>query len=313
MEAEFLAWLRGRLPAVKPPIDIGVGDDAAVIACAADSRIAVTTDMLSDGVDFRLGEVDPRRVGRKALAVNLSDLAAMAAQPIATFVSLLLPRSGGTALARELYEGLLPLAEEFSAPVVGGDTNAWDGPLAISVTALGRAGPQGVFVRSGARPGDAILVTGEFGGSILAHQFDFTPRVREALWLREHAKVHAAMDVSDGLTLDLSRLCVESGSGAELELSRIPISSHARRLVAVEQLSLSPLQHALNDGEDFELLLAVDAADAARLVADQPLESLFGVRLTQIGRVINERGLWGIDAAGTRSPLEPGGFQHRFD
>jgi thiamine-monophosphate kinase len=313
MEAEFLAWLRSRLPAVMPPIEIGVGDDAAVLACAADSRIVVTTDMLSDGVDFRLGEVDPRRIGRKALAVNLSDLAAMATRPIATFVSLLLPRSGGAALARELYEGLLPLAEEFSAPVIGGDTNAWDGPLAISVTAIGRAGPHGVFVRSGARPGNAILVTGEFGGSILAHQFDFTPRVREAMWLAKHAKVHAAMDVSDGLALDLSRLCTESGCGAELDLCRIPISVDAETLVAIEQSPPSPLAHALNDGEDFELLLAIDAADAARLVAEQPLEPVYGVRLTQIGRFVGERGIWAVDAAGKRSPLEPGGFQHRFD
>lgn len=313
MEAEFLGWLRERLPEAKSPIEVGVGDDGAVIASDGSSRIVVTTDMLSDGVDFRLGEVDPRRIGRKALAVNLSDLAAMAAQPIATFVSLLLPRNGGAALARELYEGLLPLAEEFSAPVVGGDTNAWDGALAISITVIGRAGRHGLFLRGGARPGDAIVVTGTFGGSILSHQFDFTPRVREALWLAQHAKVHAAMDVSDGLTLDLSRLCAESGCGADLALGRIPVSSDAVRLADTSQIPATPLSHALNDGEDFELLLAINSDDAARLVAEQPLEPLFGVRLTQIGRFVAEHGLWVVDAMGNRLPLEPGGFQHRFD
>src|SRR5207248_8962470 len=123
----------------------------------------------------------PEQIGRKALAVNLSDLAAMAAKPVAALVALALPRQGGEKIAKELYEGLLPLAAEFDCPVAGGDTNSWDGPLVISVTALGEVPPDRRWLRSGAHPGYAILVTGHFGGSILGPQFSFTPRVKEAL------------------------------------------------------------------------------------------------------------------------------------
>ncbi|MGC3970900.1 MAG: thiamine-phosphate kinase [Pirellulales bacterium] len=313
MEAKFLAWLRRRLPTTNPPVEVGPGDDAAVVALGADTRLVATTDMLSDGVDFRLGEVDPRRIGREALAVNLSDLAAMAASPVGVLVSLLLPRHGGAALARELYEGLIPLAEEFSVPIIGGDTNSWDGPLAISVTALGRAGVQGTWLRSRAHVGDAVVVTGSFGGSILAHQFDFTPRIREALVLAEQCRIHAAMDVSDGLTLDLSRLCAESGCGAELDLAAVPISLAAQELTQLRPGAGSALDHALCDGEDFELLLTCDEAEAQKLLAAQPLMERFGVRLTQIGRIVAEPGLWSLAADGTRFPLEPRGFQHRLD
>src|SRR5205085_12612300 len=119
---------------------------------------------------------------------------------------------------------------EFNCPIAGGDTNSWDGPLVISVTALGEVPRERRWLRSGARLGDAILVTGRFGGSILGRQFDFQPRVWEALWLAENATVHAAMDVSDGLSLDLARLCEASGCGALLDLTSIPIAAAANQL-----------------------------------------------------------------------------------
>jgi thiamine-monophosphate kinase len=210
MELEFIRRLRERLPTRQADLLVGPGDDAAVLAWRQAADCVVTTDMLTDGVDFRLAEAEPRQIGRKALAVNLSDLAAMAAVPVAVVVSLALPRTAGLEFAWELYEGLLPLAAEFDTLVAGGDTNAWDGGLVINVTAIGRTTERGPLLRSGARPGDAIVVTGDFGGSILGKHFDFTPRVREALHLRANYDVHAAMDVSDGLSLDLSRLCEES-------------------------------------------------------------------------------------------------------
>ncbi|MBA4018252.1 MAG: thiamine-monophosphate kinase [Pirellula sp.] len=313
MEAQFIAWLRSRLPAPPASLLIGPGDDAAVIDTAKMAGMVATTDMLMDGVDFRLSQVDPRRIGRKALAVNLSDLAAMGSEPVAALVSLSLPRSGGFALARELYEGLLPLAEEFGAAIAGGDTNAWDGPLVISITALGRTTSRGPLLRSGAKAGDAVVVTGELGGSILGKHFDFTPRVREAIALASRYEIHAAMDISDGLLLDLSRLCAESGCGAELELSAIPIAAAAYQLAELQADSCSALDHAVADGEDFELLLALAANDAANAERDQPLLAEHGVRLTPIGRFISEAGIWSVDAAGVREKLEPRGYQHQFD
>jgi thiamine-monophosphate kinase len=244
--------------------------------------------------------------------VNLSDLAAMSATPVAALVSVALPRQGGEVLAKRLYEGMLPLAAEFDCPIAGGDTNSWVGPLVISVTALGEAPPERRWTRSGARPGDAILVTGEFGGSILGRQFDFVPRVREALWLAEHADMHAAIDVSDGLSLDLSRLCEASGCGAVVELERVPVSKAAFELEGQEtgdRKQGTAIDHALGDGEDFELILAVPPDIAADLVERQPL----GVRLTRIGQFIAEPGLFCSGKDGNRKLLAPRGYEHRLE
>ena len=296
MESDLIRWLRTRLPQ-RDNVLVGPGDDAAVLRTG--ENIIVTTDMLMEGVDFLLSEVDPRRIGRKALAVNLSDLAAMAAKPLAAFVSLCLPRSGGEALARELYEGMLPLADEFACSIAGGDTNSWDGPLVISVTAIGEAIARGPLLRRGARPGDAILVTGEFGGSIHAHHFDFRPRVREALWLQHHFELHAGTDVSDGLSLDLSHICEESDVGAILDEAAIPL----RPVVG------NDLNHALADGEDFELVLAIPRAQALRLIDTQPLAH---AKLSLIGEFTAAPGLQLRDADGLLRPLVPRGFEHKL-
>jgi thiamine-monophosphate kinase len=245
MEEDLLRWFRETLPPHKQVL-LGAGDDAAVMRLSAGANLVATTDTIMDGVDFRLGEHEPALVGRKALAVNLSDLAAMAARPVAALVSLVLPIKGGESLAKQLYSGMLPLAAQFDCAIAGGDVNSWSGPLAISVTALGEVQPGREWRRSGARPGDQILVTGSFGGSILGKQFTFTPRVSEALWLAEHLEVHAAIDVSDGLSLDLSRLAEASGVGACLDPDRVPISEAARQLSGSD--GRSPLDHALGDG-----------------------------------------------------------------
>jgi thiamine-monophosphate kinase len=308
MELEFIRRLRERLPKGQGALLVGPGDDAAVLAWRNTGDCVVTTDMLTDGVDFRLEEADTRRIGRKALAVNLSDLAAMAAVPVAVVVSLALPRTAGLELAWDLYEGLLPLAEEFDTQIAGGDTNSWDGGLVISVTAIGGTTERGLLLRSGARAGDAIVVTGDFGGSILGKHFDFTPRVREALYLRANYDVHAAMDVSDGLSLDLSRMCEESRCGAELDLASIPISRAAHEAAGRDPASGTPLDRALGDGEDFELLLAMPTDEARRLAEDKTL----GVRATIVGGFVAEAGLTAIGAGGVRTPLTPRGYEHRF-
>ncbi|MGQ9576061.1 MAG: thiamine-phosphate kinase [Thermoguttaceae bacterium] len=308
MEAELIAHLRRRI-FPHPLLGVGIGDDAAVLRTEGLQRCVLTVDLLADHVDFELAEVDPRRVGRKALAVNLSDLAAMASRPLAGVVSLCLPRAGGMDLAVQLYEGLLPLAEQYGLAIAGGDTNSWDGPLVISVTLLGEVTPQGPLRRSGARPGDAIIVTGAFGGSILGRHLDFEPRVREALLLAQRYSLHAGIDASDGLSLDLAHLLQESGCGAVVQLGSIPIADDARKLAEKLGDGSTPLDHALGDGEDFELILAVPAEEADRMVADQPL----GVPLTRIGQFISEPGLWQVDAGGIRSPLQPRGYQHRLD
>ncbi len=311
LESELFDWLRENLPS-SPRLTVGWGDDAAVLAGLDQGRVVVTTDMLSDGVDFHLDEIDPQQAGHKALAVNLSDLAAMAARPVAAFVSLGLPRQGAgihsaLKLAIELYRGMLPLAEQMDAVIAGGDTNTWDGPLAISITAIGETASRGPLTRSGARVGDQLLVTGQLGGSILGRHLAVEPRVREALLLHERYELHAGIDISDGLSLDASRLAAASGVGAVLALDAIPIAEAAYRLS--DRDARSALEHALADGEDFELLLAapVDAAD--RMLRDQPLD----VPLTRIGEMLATPDLWQVDTGGNRTPLTPQGYQHRAD
>jgi len=287
---------------------LGPGDDAAVLRMAGIDECVITVDLLTDQVDFLLAEVDPRRVGRKALAVNLSDLAAMAARPLAAVLAVALPRQGGLELAVQLYEGILPLAEKYHLAIAGGDTNSWDGPLVITATLLGQVTARGPLCRKGATVGDRIIVTGAFGGSILGRQFDFEPRVNEALLLKDRYVLHAGMDVSDGLAIDLSRLARESGLGAIVDTDCIPIHEDARQLARQRNDGRTPLEHALGDGEDFELLLAVPPNEARRMLAEQPL----GVPLTDIGFYTAEPGLWQRESGGPIQPLTPSGWEHNF-
>lgn len=305
MELALIDWLRKNLPP-HPLLKLGIGDDAAVLSLGRDRDALVTVDVITDQVDFKLDECDPRQIGRKALAVNLSDIAAMGGEPVAAVVGLVLPRDGGLDLAKEIYNGILPLAGKFQTAIAGGDTNSWDGPLVISVTMIGRTTARGPLRRDGARPGDKILVTGAFGGSILGRHFTFMPRVREGLKLHEQFDIHAAIDCSDGLSLDLKRLADASQCGALLEVDKVPIADDAVKLA--EQDGLSPLEHALGDGEDFELILAVPPREAERLLTLQPLN----VPLTCIGSFFSRPGLWQRSAQGLEQPLEAKGYVHRI-
>lgn len=302
-ELAFIDWLRARTPAANR-ILLGPGDDTAILDAFSDAVCLLTTDMLLDGSCFRLAEAGPRRVGRKAMAVNLSDIAAMAGVPVAAVVSVGLPRRGGRALAEELYIGLREVADRFQTAIVGGDTNSWDGALVISVTVLGEVTPRGAVRRQGAQVGDWIMATGPFGGSILGKHLDFTPRVHEALELHALASLHAMIDVSDGLATDLAKLCKESRCGALLRAEAIPIAEAARTM----NDGRSPLDHALGDGEDFELVFTVAEADGRRLLANQPIK---GITLYHIGECLAE-GFW-LEEQGARRPLDPIGYEHELE
>ncbi len=302
-EFDYIHWLRNRTPSSSRVI-LGPGDDAAALDWSSGRPCVVTTDMLMDGVDFKIAEVDPHRVGRKAMAANLSDIAAMAGKPIAAVVAAALPKHGGESLAQRLYLGLREMADAFDTAIVGGDTNTWNGPLVISVTVLGEALGRGIVTRSGAKPGDWLMTTGSFGGSILGRHLDFTPRVREALKLNELVELHAMIDVSDGLSADVYHLCEESHCGAVLFAESIPTSDAAHSLAD----GRTALEHALSDGEDFELAFAVAPVDGARLLRDQPLGD---VRLTKVGEFVAD-GFW-IEDAGVRRGLTPRGWVHTME
>lgn len=310
METDFVAWLVARLPA-DPRLEVPPGDDAAVLRPPAMRRTVVTVDMLMEGTDFIVGpDCSPQAVGHKALAVSLSDLAAMGARPEAAVVAVALPRHGGDALGRGIQAGLETLAAEHGVVLAGGDTNAWDGPLVISTTLLGSVAPGAAWRRDGARPGDLLVATGAFGGSLLGRHLAVRPRVREALSIAARFPVHAAIDCSDGLSLDLARMMAASGTRGVVRLAHIPIHPDAVR--RAERDGGTPLEHALGDGEDFELILALPPDAARGLVAAAGTPPL-DLPITVIGSVEEGAGLVAEAADGSRSPLEPRGFVHAFD
>lgn len=305
-ELEFIRWLRTRVgPHAQVPV--GPGDDAAVVRLAGGRDAVVTTDMMVEGVHFDLTQTTAQHVGRKALAINLSDVAAMAAEPVAAFVSVALPQGGGSALARELFAGIEALAGEFGVSVAGGDTNRTQGPLVINIALLGQTAQRGPVLRSGAKPGDAIVVTGHLGGSLAGRHLTFQPRVREALVLHERYALHAMIDLSDGLATDLGHLLEESGCGAVLDPESIPISTAA---IAASRDGRTALEHALCDGEDFELCIALPEADARRVLDEQPLGE---VPVSLLGKIVAEPGLWWEEKNGTRRPVDVKGYEHPID
>lgn len=297
-----------------PRVPLGIGDDAALVWTAPTGGCLVTTDMLMEGTDFLFEETPwsgapirratPREVGRKALAVNLSDIAAMAGNPTAVFVAVALPRRRCEEIADGLLDGIQDLAREYGVVLAGGDTNVWDGPLVVSITLLGEPTERGAVSRSGARPGDWLLATGAFGGSLLGRHLAFTPRVREAQALHRAVTLDALIDVSDGLAQDATHLARESGVGLRLDAEAIPIHADARRMAV--QSGRTALAHALSDGEDFELLLAVPADEAEGLIATPS----GGVPLSKIGEFTEAAGVRLRGADGTETPLVSAGWVH---
>jgi thiamine-monophosphate kinase len=307
-ERRLLKWIRGRrrreAGASFLSLETDIGDDAAVLADAHGHAMVVTTDMLVEGVHFRREE-GLRRIGRKSMAVSLSDVAAMGCVPRFAVVSAGLPPDLSPDDTRALVAGLDEAAGAFDARVIGGDVVESPTGLTLAVTLLGTGARDRVVRRSGARSGDRILVTGALGGSILGDHLDFTPRVAEGVLLAEGYTIHAMIDVSDGLSTDLHHVLEESGVGARLEAARIPISSAAAEAAGID--GRSPLEHALHDGEDFELLVTLPAPEASRLRAAPP----FATPLTDIGEIRPaSEGCFLVDESGRETPLEVGGHEH---
>ncbi len=276
-EFSLIDWIRQR-SAAADCVPLGIGDDCAILKVTPGENLLVTTDMLMEGRHFRLDEHGAEAVGYKALAVNLSDIAAMAGRPRAAVVAVALPRGRAADIARGLHAGMSPLAARFGVTLAGGDTNAWNGPLVVSITVLGETVAPGAVLRRGASPGDVVLVTGPLGGSFLGRHMRPWPRVAEALALHQHTNLRAMIDISDGLAGDLAHILTESGGlGATLDASAIPIHPDAEKLA--QRDGRSSLDHALQDGEDFELCVVVSPEDAERLL-DHPPE---GVHLQRVG------------------------------
>ena len=288
-EFQLIARLTQSLPS-HPAVDVGPGDDCAVLDLGVPGkRFLFKTDAVVEGVHFTR-ETPPEKVGRKALARGLSDLAAMAGTPIAALVTLALPKDFDADWVAKLYDGMNALAREFEVAIVGGETTTNPGGLLISIALLGTAVAGKIPLRSGSKVGDAIFVSGTLGGSILGRHLEFTPRLVEARWLVEHCPIHAMIDLSDGLAGDLRHLLQAAGVGAVLRKPSIPVSKEAKARARANSTAKMGLLAALTDGEDFELLFTVAPGEAIRLL-DGWKQQFPHTKLTCIGKIVAGEGI----------------------
>ncbi len=321
-ERALIERIRRRLGGPGEGVIVGIGDDAAAFTPSPGRVLLATTDMLVEGVDWERRYASPREVGWKALAINLSDIAAMGGIPRHALVSLGLPEATSLEEVEELYEGLVALAERYKVQIIGGDTGAAP-VLTLSITLIGEVEPARLVRRSGAQAGDLLAVTGVLGASaaglgilsqsegdsaewkeIIQAHLTPTPRVSEGVMLARLG-VHAMIDLSDGLATDLGHLCRSSGVGGRVWLPRLPIPEPVTRAAAL--LDLDPWRLAVSGGEDFELLFAAPAREMPSILTALGGET--GTMGTIIGEVVAEDELVFLDREGQPVPMGPG-FEH---
>jgi thiamine-monophosphate kinase len=306
-ELELIRLLTRSLP-TNPSVVAGAGDDSAVLDLGVpDCFVLFKTDAVVEGVHFTR-ETAPEKIGHKALARCLSDIAAMAGTPIAALVTLGLPRDFDTRFIEAIYTGMNALAGKHDVAVAGGETTTNPDRLLISVALLGTVARDKCLRRHGSKAGDALFVTGHLGGSLAGHHLDFEPRLAEARWLADHFSVHAMIDLSDGLAGDLRHLADSAGLGAELLKTAIPISRAAKLQAKAESSAKPPLLAALTDGEDFELLFTIASNDAVRLL-DSWKKQFPDVPLTCIGKITAAPGVKLRDKDGFL-PMPAHGYVH---
>lgn len=326
-EVELVRAIRKVLSGEAPGVVVGVGDDAAVIEPGMYQGV-LTTDLLIEGVHFELGATSPHDLGHKAVTVNVSDVAAMGGSPRYGLASIGLPGSVESAWVMELYGGMRQAADEYAMSVVGGDTSRSDRAV-IGVAVYGQVVAGKAVTRGGARPGDVLVATGSLGGSaaglriaqagtgaqkdllstewgrdLLGRHERPVARVGEGQALAQ-AGASAMIDLSDGLSLDLARVCQESGVGARVRVPDLPLAPGLTDLA--QATGVDPHELALHGGEDYELLAALppEAVDEARArIAER-----FGTRLTTIGEIVEGDGVVAV-RGDEESALEPKGWDH---
>jgi len=342
-EFDFIEHLRGQTNSRKHSTRVlaGIGDDASIISESSGRDLIVTTDLLIEGVDFHRGATPARLLGHKALAVSLSDIAAMGARPFWSFLAVGMSREEwNTNFKDEFYEGFFALADHYGVTLAGGDISETKHDIVIDSIVLGEAASGRAVKRSGARPGDQIYVTGNLGGAaaglklielgarvsepgaiatgstdtaesrsdddaiqtLLLRQLLPQPRVGWGIVLGEQQLASAMIDLSDGLSSDLNHLCKESNVGATIDAAAIPLDEEVRQLCG--RRALDPLALALHGGEDFELLFTVNPENVSRLP-----KRVDGVAISRIGEVADHKSIE-IKEHNRTWDLRPGGFEH---
>ncbi|MDQ4120336.1 MAG: thiamine-phosphate kinase [Acidobacteriota bacterium] len=306
------------------PVKIGIGDDCAVISQNSKTDLVITTDLLIEDIDFRLGWTRANFVGHKALAVSLSDVAAMGAKPLWALVSIGIPEKiWKTDFVEKFYVGWLGLAKKFNVELAGGDVSRTPDKIVIDSIVAGGAKKNLAVVRSGAEVGDLIFVTGKLGGAaaglrLLENSFRFdkekgmlknlirrqlapNPQIEIGCKLSENKLATAMLDLSDGLSSDLAHLCQASKVGARIVAERIPLE---KKLGEVLKENEDEISFALNGGEDFELLFTARPKNKIKL------EKLFGEKITCIGEITAQAEKIELVVGSKTVSLSPGGFRH---
>jgi len=295
-EFDLINWIRAASSSADC-VELGIGDDLAVLRWPAGDLLLVGVDQVLDGVHFDSAVHGPREIGRKVMNRNLSDCAAMGCLPVAAVATVALPHHTGADYGRQLYLGLRDAGDIYHVAIVGGDTASWPGKLAMTVSILGRAGGVRPITRGGAKVGDGIYVTGPLGGSLLGRHMTFEPRVNLGRQLAASGKVSAMIDISDGLSRDLAHICRESKVGAVITAAMVPIHPDAEQMSRRPGDARTPLEHALHDGEDHELLFTAATAP--------------GLGEIRIGSIVADPGVW-MESENRREALQPLGWEHRL-
>lgn len=308
-ERVFHDWLSKRLAKCNDTVIIGAGhDDCGHVDVSGLQALAFSTDTVVEGTHFD-AEADPLNVGYKAVAAALSDLAASGCRPLWGLVALNMRRGLGDRWAMRLMEGIVSCAQMHNLSIIGGDTTSAYGPTSVNITVGGTPYGKEAIMRAGVSDGDLLIVTGELGGSILGKHMKPIPRFAEIEKLIELVPVKSCMDITDGLTMDLSRMLAVSNFGAILEEAEIPISEDAFALS--KKTMKTPMEHALSDGEDFELLFSVSEEAWGILQKEWPKTGI-KTKLSCIGRIENNQGLRVAGSDGTLHMLDSAGYEHNF-
>ena len=315
-EFALIQRLTDRMPNSHADLQTGIGDDAAVIGRlhGDQERLLVTTDMLVEDTHFRCDWTTPEQIGIKSVACNVSDIAAMGGRPTFLFVSLALSPHTSVAWAESLYQGMGTACRRYGVVLAGGDTTHGK-TLTISITLLGQVTSANLCLRSHARPGDYLCVTGHLGGAaaglaLLRAGINPPPLLRDKHLASEcrldvsaliAQLAHAMIDISDGLAAEVNHICEQSGTGAEIMAARIPVHPLVRD--AARRTGSQPLALALTGGEDFELLFSITPEKKKQLDAE-------GIKTTRVGNVLDAAsGRFLVHPDGSREPLT-GGYNH---